>query len=482
VDAPPGTGPSELLRATARRIPDRTAIVDIHARWSWTDLDERVNAAAAKLIAAGVRPGDRVALQLPTGRSFVAAYLATLRAGAVAVPVNPAYPNAEVEHIRADSGADVLLDPAAADELVEGPAPDTRDPRRDRGPEDLAVLLYTSGTSGRGKGAMLSARALRANVDQLAAVEPPMITGDDTLFLPLPLTHVFGLNAGLGMALRVGATLVLADRFDAAETLRQMAASGVTAVLAVPGQYAAWLAQPDLRAGFAQVRFAMSGSTTLARGVVDGYAGLGIVLHDGYGLTEAAPVVSVEVRERVAAGSVGRPLPGVDVQLRDRDGAEVDDDDPGRIFIRGANLFSGYWPDGAQDPLRTQGWFGTGDIAVTDADGALHLVGRSTDLVIVNGFNVYPAEVEAVLAGHDGVGDVAVVGVPDDTTGEAVVAYVVRAPGAQLTAADLRAVATVKLARFKVPRDIEIVSTLPRTVTGKIMKWQLDRQLDGAGD
>ena len=332
---------------------------------------------------------------------------------------------------------------------------------------------------------MLSARALLANVDQLAAIEPPVLRADDVLFVPLPLCHVFGLNAGLGMALRVGATAVLADRFDPAATLATMAAEKVSAVLGVPGQYAQWLRQPGVADGFASVRFAMSGSATLPAAVVDGYAELGVVLHDGYGLTEAAPVVTINAigaeGRKPTPGSIGSALPGVETQLRDADGEETGPDDPGRLFVRGANLFSGYWPDGADGP-DADGWFGTGDIAVTDDDGELHLVGRSAELVIVNGFNVYPAEVEAVFAAQPGVGEVAVVGVPDEKTGEAVRAYLVPAAHAVLDPDALRTAAARSLAHFKLPRDIEIVSELPRTVTGKIMKWQLRaaERADGA--
>jgi long-chain acyl-CoA synthetase len=323
---------------------------------------------------------------------------------------------------------------------------------------------------------MLTSRALLANLDQIASVQPPLIGRDDVLFVPLPLSHVFGLNAGLGMALRVGATLVLADRFDAAASLATMAAERVSAVLGVPGQYAAWLTEPAIREGFATVRFAMSGSATLATGLVDGFAAIGVDLHDGYGLTEAAPVVAIDTPDHAgparSTGSVGRPLPGVEVELRDADGEPVDDGDPGRIFVRGANLFSGYWPDGAGGP-DPDGWFGTGDIAVWDEAGRLHLVGRSAELVIVNGFNVYPAEVEAVLAAQEGVAEVAVVGVPDDRTGEAVHAYVVPVPGAQLEAGRLLSAAARSLARFKLPTVLDVVPALPHTVTGKIMKWQL---------
>jgi long-chain acyl-CoA synthetase len=173
-------------------------------------------------------------------------------------------------------------------------------------------------------------------------------------------------------------------------------------------------------------------------------------------------------------GTVGPSLPGVEVSLRDGDGDDVDEGDPGRIFVRGDNLFSGYWPDGREGP-DPDGWFGTGDIAVTDEEGRLRLVGRSTELVIVNGFNVYPSEIETVLAAESGVAEVAVVGEPDERTGEAVRAYVVPAPGVTLDPAALLAAAGRSLARFKVPAAIEVVAALPHTVTGKIMKWQLPR-------
>jgi long-chain acyl-CoA synthetase len=186
-------------------------------------------------------------------------------------------------------------------------------------------------------------------------------------------------------------------------------------------------------------------------------------------------------RDHPTSGSIGRPLPGVEVQLRDFDGSEVDEGDPGRLFVRGANLFSGYWPDGADGP-DADGWFGTGDIAVVDAAGELRLVGRSSDLVIVNGFNVYPAEVETVLAAQPGVAEVAVVGVRHERRGEAVQAWVVPTPGTTLDAEQLLTAAARSLARFKLPERVHVVAALPRTVTGKIMKWQLDRTDADAAD
>ena len=470
-------GPSDLVRRVARQNPDRLAVVDGDTRLSYAALDARVNAAAHALLDCALTIGDRVALQLGTGADFVLLYLAVLRAGLVAVPVNPSYTQLEADRLLADCGAARHFDAASARAFLES-TPDAPDPAKDRAGDALAALMYTSGTSGQTRGAMLSAGALLANLEQIAAIEPPLLVSSDVLFVPLPLTHIFGLNAGLGMALHTGATLVLADRFDPAETLATMAAERVTAVLGVPGQFAAWLADPAMAGGFASVRFAMSGSAKLGRGVVEGFAAAGIPVYDGYGLTEAAPVVAVNAlgagRVDPLAGSVGLPLPGIQVELRDADGEEVDEGDPGRVFVRGANLFSGYWPDGSGGP-DDDGWFGTGDIACADGDGQLHLVGRSTDLVIVNGFNVYPAEIEAVLAAQPGVAEVAVVGVPDERTGEAVHAYVVPAAGGLLDPAQLRDAAARSLARFKLPNVIDVVQSLPHTVTGKIMKWQLER-------
>ncbi|MDQ2749777.1 MAG: AMP-binding protein [Actinomycetota bacterium] len=481
-DKPVGIG--QLVTLSAIRTPSRCAIIDADSRLSWAELDQAVTSAALALLAAGTAAGDRVALELGTGIPFAVIYLAAMRAGLVAVPVNPAYAQPEIEHILRDSGAALHVTAASAGTLLAAPGGGDN-PHADRAGEAVSVLLYTSGTSGRPKGAMLSARALLANLDQLAAIEPPVLSAEDVLFVPLPLCHVFALNAGLGMALRVGATTVLADRFEPTATLATMAAEKVSAVLGVPGQYAQWLREPGVADGFASVRFAMSGSATLPAAVVAGYAELGVVLHDGYGLTEAAPVVTINAIGRPGAtptpGSIGSALPGVETQLRDADGEQSGPDDPGRLFVRGANLFSGYWPDGSDGP-DAEGWFGTGDIAVTDDAGELHLVGRSAELVIVNGFNVYPAEVEAVLAAQPGVLEVAVVGVPDETTGEAVRAYLVPAVGTVLDPDALRTAAARSLARFKLPRDIEIVSELPRTVTGKIIKWQLraTERADGA--
>jgi len=414
----------------------------------------------------------------------------------IAVPVNPTYTTPELRYVLTDSGASLLVTDSVAalgereslpvprviaavressddgstlgDLLANGDGPD---PAGDRHGPETAVVLYTSGTSGRPRGAMLSAADLLANLEQMSAVQPPLMGGDDVGYVPVPLFHIFGLNVGLGMTVHAGATAVLAGRFDPADSLATMAERKVTVVIGAPGMLAAWLAHPDFRRGFATVRFALSGSAPLAPALVDRYAEECVALFEGYGLTECAPAVTLNAGD-AKPGSIGRPLPGVEVELRDPDGEPITEDDPGQLIVRGPNLFSGYWPDGVDGPDE-DGWFATGDIGLWDEDGELLLVGRTTELVVINGFNVYPAEVEAVLGAQPGVAEVSVLGVDDDETGEAVLAYVVPVSGAPLDPDAMLAQAATSLARFKLPRRIEVVDALPHTVTGKVMKWRL---------
>jgi long-chain acyl-CoA synthetase len=350
------------------------------------------------------------------------------------------------------------------------PAPPLQDPER------IAALLYTSGTTGLPRGAMLSHRALAANIAQVASVEPPMIHGDDVVLGVLPLFHVYGLNAVLGTVLRSRAKLVLADRFDPQGTLDLIEDEACSVVPLAPAVFAHWR-DVDLGDRLGPVRLVLSGSAPVSAEVVEEFAArTGIPVHQGYGLTEAAPVVTSTLRsEAPPSGSVGAPLDGIELRVVDETGRVVPDQvgDPGEIQVRGDNLFSGYWPDGADGPA-ADGWWSTGDVGYVDAHGDVFLVDRVKELVIVSGFNVYPVEVERVVAEVAGVADVAVIGVADDTTGEAVVAYVV-APGADpATVADaVRAACETALARFKVPSRIEVVEALPHGITGKVQKGRL---------
>jgi long-chain acyl-CoA synthetase len=323
---------------------------------------------------------------------------------------------------------------------------------------------------------MLTHRALIANIDQAAQVQPPMIHGDDVVLGVLPLFHVYGLNAVLGSVLRQRAKLVLVERFDPQATLDLIDDEAVSVVPAAPPVFAYWLPEEHLRERLGPVRLMLSGSAPLSAELIEQFTdATGIPVHQGYGLTEAAPIVtSTLCSVEHHTGSVGAALPGIEIKLVDELGHEPEGDDPGEIWIRGANMFSGYWPDGEGGP-DAEGWWGTGDVGFLDSTGDLFLVDRLKELVIVSGFNVYPVEVEDVIREVASVADAAVIGIADPATGEAVVAYVCPEPGAGAddVAAAVREHCGVRLARFKQPSRIEVVDELPLTVTGKVQKGRL---------
>lgn len=511
-----------LVSSAAAERPDAVALVDTSGRrLTWGALEDEVARIAAGLGEAGVVGGQRVLIALGNRIEFVTAYLGALRAQTVAVPVNPTSTAGELARMIVDSGSrlavadpstlaavreavalvtrarageDVDLDadlvaravPTRVVAIGESPADGEIDFETLRAaearpvpalpdPEKLACLLYTSGTSGRPRAAMLTHRALLANLEQVAGVEPPMMHGNDVVLGVLPLFHVYGLNAVLGAVLRHQARLVLVERFDPEGTLDLIEDEACSVVPIAPPVFSPWLADPHIRERLGPVRLVLSGSAPLAAEVIDRFTGLtGLPVHQGYGLTEAAPVVtSTLCSTDLHNGSVGAALPGIELRLVDDGGRPPEGEDPGEIQVRGANLFSGYWPDGSGGP-DDEGWWSTGDVGFLDATGDLFLVDRLKELVIVSGFNVYPVEVEEVVREVEGVLEVAVIGVEDVETGEAVVAYV-RAPGAEPAAieAAVRARCEERLARFKRPSRVEVVEELPLTVTGKVQKGRL---------
>jgi len=519
---------AELLTRAAQEAPDRVALVEPRSgrRTTWAELDAEADRVASGLAGLGLVAGYRVALALPNRVEFVAGYLGVLRAGLVVVPVNPRARTGELLRLLVDSGARaVLADPAtlvtvrqavagledallaadeelrrrsvvprvvavsapalpgetAYDDLVRGDAgaPSADAPPGVADPERLAVLLYTSGTSGSPRAAMLSHRALLAGIEQEAAVRPDLLRPDDVVLGVLPLFHVYGLNAVLGLVLHQRARLVLVDGFDAQATLDVVAAEGVTVLPVAPPVFAHWRDVPDLGERLRGVRLVLSGSAPLAPELVTAFTRrTGIEVHQGYGLTEAAPVVTSTAQSVGPAkpGSAGAALPGIELRLVDEAGGPPEPGDPGEVLVRGANLFSGYWPDGSGGP-DADGWFATGDVGFLDPDGELFLVDRLKELVIVSGFNVYPSEVEDVVAELDCVAEAAVIGVPDDRTGEAVVVYVTPGASTSYDAAEVeqrvREHCGLRLARFKRPREVRVVDELPHTVTGKVAKGRL---------
>ena len=478
---------SDLVRDAASATPDKPALLFHGETVTWAELEARVSACARGLAALGASPGDRVAVHLGNTPDFVVAYFGALRAGCVALPVNTGYTADELAHVIGDSGATVVVTGVSTASLVKAPtvvvtaSPEWRALLADRTPaesvgggEDLAVLLYTSGTSGRPKGAMLTHRALLANLSQTSQIDPPVVADDDVVLLVLPLFHVFGLNAALGSVAQHGATGVLTERFDPVETLELVRRHGVTNVVGAPPMFVAWSMLPDVGDAFTSVRLALSGAAPLPPNVLHRVLDVtGHHVFEGYGLTETAPVLTTTLMSEVAKpGSIGRPVPGVEIRLVDERGAAVEEGDPGEVVVRGANLFSGYWPDGADGP-DADGWWSTGDVAVVDDDGDLHLVDRRRELILVSGFNVYPREVEEVLETLEGVAEAAVLGIAHPYTGESVKALVVRAPGSALTADDVIEHCTRRLARFKCPTAVQFVDGLPHSATGKVSKGRL---------
>ena len=504
-----GANLADLVRDAAAVRPDHQALVGGGGSLTWAQVDDAVDAAAGGLQALGLHRGDRVALVMGNVPEFVAAYFGMLRTNLVAVPANTASTASEIRWLLSDSGAGAVVfdrGGAAAVRVVAAEMPDLRRavvcapapgetpfgsfsgaPRlADTEDEDLAVLLFTSGTSGRPKGAMLSHGALLASVEQVHALPHPAVTPDDVVLLVLPLSHVYALNGTLAAVARAAATAVLVERFDPVETLEVIRREQVTNVPGAPPMYVAWSAEPGLADAFALVRLLLTGAAPIPTAVVEQVrTATGLPVFEGYGLTETGPVLTTTLASPIPkGGSIGRPLPGVSIKLVAAGGEEIelteddfDDDapgspgtDPGEIVARGANLFSGYWPDGRDGP-GADGWWPTGDVAYADGDGDLFLVDRLRELILVSGFNVYPYEVEQVLMAHPAVAEAAVLGVPHPYTGQTVKAFVVTSE--PVATEELLAYCERNLARFKCPTAIEFVASMPHSATGKVRKAAL---------
>jgi long-chain acyl-CoA synthetase len=469
---------AEVLLAAAGRTPEAAALRSGGDVVTYRELDERAARVAGALRADGVEPGDRVAIEGNNTIGFVVSYLGALRIGGVAVPLNPYAPEAELtRELDAVQPAVVLRPPRDGTEGAAAVAPVERDA------DDPAVLLFTAGTAGAPKAAVLTHGNLASNIRQVLDHPGLALTADDVSLGVLPFFHVFGLNAVLGIGLAAGASTVLIEHFEPAAVLRTVRERGVTVLAGVPAMYHAFLDLDDATAppnAFASLRLAVSGAAPLGEELFEGMLErFDVVVHEGYGLTEASPIVTTSAigRRDPAPGSIGPPLPGVDVRLVDADGADVLPGDPGEIWVRGPNVFPGYWQDpGATAMALTDGgWLRTGDVAVADDSGELSLVDRAKDLIIVSGFNVYPAEVEEVLLEHPDVAEAAVVGEPDPRTGESIVAFVVAEPGRRPPADELLAQCARSLARYKSPTRVEVVEALPRSFAGKVLRRELRR-------
>ncbi|MFF4658774.1 long-chain fatty acid--CoA ligase [Streptomyces sp. NPDC001381] len=484
-----------FLVDTAARQPDRPALRLGGQVTAYAELDERSARVAALLRAEGVRPGDRVALMLPNVPEFVVLYYGVLRAGAVVVPMNPLLKARETEYHLTDSGARVLfewhqapgegtqgavaagvrhlaVEPAAFAGLLAGHEPLAGIAETDD--EDLAVLLYTSGTTGRPKGASLTHGGLRHNTE-VNAVHVQQMTPDDVVVGCLPLFHIFGQICTMSVAVRAGASLTLVPRFDPQAVLDAIARDRATVFEGVPTMYAALLQHPS-ETDVSTLRMCISGGASLPVEILHGFERrFGCAILEGFGMSETSPVVTFNHPDRPRKpGSIGTPIRDVEVRLLDEKGQDVTPGEVGELAVRGPNVMKGYWNRPEETAATVpDGWLRSGDLARQDEDGYFYIVDRKKDMIIRGGYNVYPREIEEVLHEHPAVALAAVVGVGHAHLGEEIAAAVVLRPGAQATPDELREFVKDRVAAYKYPRQIWLMDKLPTGPSGKILKREI---------
>ncbi|WP_436007986.1 long-chain-fatty-acid--CoA ligase, partial [Knoellia sp. LjRoot47] len=477
---------SNLVR-TATSMPERPAIKMGGQDISYEQLHGLAAKLAGSLRASGIEPGDRVALILPNVPAFPVAFFATLLAGGVVVPMNPLLKAGEIDFFFTNSGAKVaFVWPDFVEEATKGAANSGTtivecgpmgpvegvladgDPiaePTEREGDDTAIILYTSGTTGRPKGAELTHDNINLNAMRCAEVIQE-ISPDDVIMGCLPLFHVFGLVVGLNAAVRVGASLALIPRFDPAAAIKVIGDEKVTVMQGVPTMYAAILNHPDSDSlDASSLRTCASGGSAMPLEVMKAFEEkFGCVILEGYGLSETSPVASFNLpgRER-KPGTIGLAIPGCEMRVVDLDGNEVARGEVGEIAIRGDNVMKGYWdnPQATAEAI-PDGWFRTGDLATQDDEGYFTIVDRKKDMILRGGMNVYPREVEEVIYQHPDVLEVAVVAVPDDLLGEQVGAGVALREGSTATPEDIIAFTKERIAAYKYPRQVWLLDELPK--------------------
>jgi len=491
------TNLSSHLDQAAADQPDRVALRMDDLVLTYAQLREAAGRVSRLLSSSGIEPGDRVGLMLPNVPAFPIAFYGALAAGAVVVPMNPLLKSREVGYYLSDSGARVVLAwQSAAGEAAKGAAdagaqaitvatPDLADLLADYAPateqpgredDDDAVILYTSGTTGKPKGAQLTHANLVRNAE-LTARTLLKNDPDDVMMGCLPLFHVFGLTCGLNATVVAGGTLTLLPRFDPAKALEIIQRDKVTIFEGVPTMYAALLHHPEADPAMAAtLRVCVSGGASMPVEILRGFEEkFGCIILEGYGLSETSPVASFNHPDRVRKpGSIGTPIEGVQMRLIDDTGQAAAEGEIGEIAIRGHNVMKGYWgkPEATAEAI-TDGWFRTGDLAKVDSDGYYYIVDRKKDLIIRGGYNVYPRELEEVLHEHPAVAEVAVIGIPHPDLGEEVGAAVALKPDASATPSELREFAKDKVAAYKYPRQVWLVESLPKGPTGKILRREV---------
>ncbi|CAB3392982.1 conserved protein of unknown function [Kyrpidia spormannii] len=487
---------------------EKVAIVCGDHRWTYRSLNRRVNRLANALNDLGVREGDRVAVLLPNGSEILEFLFACAKLGAILVPINFRLAPEEVRYIVEDAVPVCLayhrmfaatVDPLQGEDngvrhwirvgtpageaspdlgyeaLVEGGSEE--EPERDISLDRVHMMMYTSGTTGKPKGALLTHGNTTWNVVNTLGRIP---VGEDEITLTVaPLFHIGAMNILTTPTLYRGGTVVVEDRFDPLRLLEAIERERVTSLFLVPAMWLALLQVADFeRYDLRSLRFAVSGGAPCPLTVIEFFQERGVPFFEGFGMTETSPSVCIldgadAPRKR---GSVGKPLMHVDVRIVDDADRDVPMGEVGELLVRGPSVMVGYWnrPRETREALR-DGWLHTGDLARRDEEGFLYLVDRKKDMIITGGENVYPVEVEQVLYRHPKIREAAVVGIPDDRWGESVKAVVAVKEGESLTLEELRAFCDGKLARYKIPRVLEVVEALPRNAAGKVLKTVLRR-------
>ena len=492
-----GLNLASIVVDSAARTPAAAAVRLGDHTLAYAELDERSARLARLLRERGVRPGDRVGVMLPNVPEFPVAYYGVLRAGGVVVPMNVLLKRREIAFYLEDSGAQLLLawngfaaeardgTADAGAELIEvepesfaallaeqEPAPDLAATEED----DTAVILYTSGTTGKPKGAELTHFNLSRNSD-IASRTTCVISAGDIVLGTLPLFHSFGQTVSMNASLRVGATLTLVPRFDPEEALATIARDRVTHFYGVPTMYGALLHHPG-REGFdtSCLRTCITGGASMPVEVLRGFEeAFGCVVLEGYGLSETSPVASSNHPEMERKpGSIGTPLEEVEMKVVDENDEEVAQGEVGEIVIRGHNVMKGYWqrPEATAEAMRG-GWFHSGDMARVDEEGYFFIVDRKKDLIIRGGYNVFPREVEEILYEHPKIREAAVLGIPHDQLGEEVGAAVVLHEGEELSPEEVSEYVKERIAAYKYPRAVWFLDDLPKGPTGKILKREI---------
>jgi fatty-acyl-CoA synthase len=502
------------LGAQLSRNPDGIAIVDgsSGARATYREAEDRAARLAAALQARGIGRGDRVALLSTNNPDLLIVMFAVAKLGGITVPLNFRLAPEELAYILGDSGATLVFASSDVVALAEAAAAarngaveqivvigtgeagnhesladfvGTATPLADTVPveaDDVCLLMYTSGTTGRPKGAMLTHGNITWNAINMIGAGDGLRRSDVTLSVA-PLFHIGALGIYSLPLLYLGGTVVTIDRFDPEVTLELMDREGVTVQFLVPTMWNAVMHSPRIsQFDASRIRWVMTGGAPCPLSVITFFTERGWPFLEGFGLTETSPTCTVMDSRRVLdkAGSVGRPLRHVECRVVADDGSDVHDGRPGELLVRGPNVFSGYWqlPDATSSAL-ADGWFHTGDVAVRDSEGFYTIVDRKKDMIITGGENVYPVEVERVLTDMPDLADVAVIGVPDETWGERVLAVVVPEPGGTVEPDDVVAFCRDRLAHYKCPRRVEFVDQVPRNATGKILKGVLRAEFGG---